>query len=98
MGAFLKQIPKATGGEHGGRPKIDGARSEPSNPTPTLAEIGITKKQSATAQKLADILKPEFRERITVAKTEGPGESFISQPAAASNLGVKCHDTFCLIT
>ncbi|MDP3069824.1 MAG: hypothetical protein Q8N18_06015 [Opitutaceae bacterium] len=61
MGAFLKQMPKNEGGDpvpH--RNRVD----EPA----TLAEIGITKKQSATAQKLADIPEPQFRERIAVAK------------------------------
>ena len=32
----------ATGGEHGGRAKIDGSRAEPSNTRPTLADIGTS--------------------------------------------------------
>jgi hypothetical protein len=31
----------ATGGEHGGKKRIDGTRAEPSNARPTLAEAGI---------------------------------------------------------
>ncbi|MBX3736029.1 MAG: hypothetical protein KF715_05015 [Candidatus Didemnitutus sp.] len=46
-------------------PKKLGADSEP-NSVPTIADIGITKKQSATAQKLANIPEPEFRERVAV--------------------------------
>lgn len=71
MGEFLKAMPKATGAEHGGRAAFDGTRAEPSNPTPTLADIGITKKQSHVAQKLAAIPEPEFRERIAIAKCDG---------------------------
>lgn len=43
LGEMLKAAPKATGGEHGGKPRIDGSRVEPSNPTPTLADLGIDK-------------------------------------------------------
>lgn len=60
MGAFLKQMPNSKTG-----PKQLGSEAEP-NSVPTIAEIGITKKQSATAQKLADIPAPEFRERLAV--------------------------------
>ena len=65
MGEFLKQMPK----NEGGNPKLTGSRAEPV--APTLASIGITKKQSSTAQKLAAIPEPEFRERIAVAKCDG---------------------------
>lgn len=41
----------ATGGEHGGKKRIDGSRTEPSNPRPTLAEAGIDKKLSAHARR-----------------------------------------------
>jgi len=61
MGEFLKVMPKNQGGDpvpH--RNRVD----EPA----TLAEIGITKKQSSRAQQLADIPAPEFKERIAVAK------------------------------
>lgn len=75
MGEFLKQMPKATGGERGGRAPIDGDRAEPSNTPPTLAEIGITKKQSSTAQKLADIPEPEFLQ----------GESIFSRHTACQD-------------
>lgn len=67
MGEFLKAMPK----DAGGRPaKTSPAREQVSTP-PTLREIGITRKQSATAQKLADIPEPEFRERVAVAKAGG---------------------------
>ena len=50
----------ATGGEHGGKPSIDGSRAEPSNKRPTLAEAGIDKKLSARAQKMAAVPEEKF--------------------------------------
>lgn len=69
MGEFLASMPKAPAG----RPaKEIGSREEPINERPaTLAEIGITKKQSARAQKLAAIPADEFEQRVEAAKDEG---------------------------
>jgi hypothetical protein len=74
MGEFLKRMPKATGargqlsGDVPAGARVGGNRPEPPTDKPaTLAEIGITKKQSATAQKLAAIPEPEFKERVAVA-------------------------------
>lgn len=50
----------ATGGEHGGRARLDGTRAEPSIKRPTLAEAGIDKKLSAHARKVASIPEAEF--------------------------------------
>lgn len=73
MGEFLKAMPKHPPGRE---PKINiGSDVEP---IATLSEIGITKKQSANAQKLAAIPAEEFNERIAVAKASGgnqPGQS-----------------------
>ena len=52
-GELLADMDKAKGGEHGGKPPLDGERREPSNPTPTLASLGITKKQSSQWQAMA---------------------------------------------
>ncbi len=58
MGAFLKQMPKATGVRLAGGGEtpvvVRGDRRE------TLRELGISKDQSSTAQKLADILAREI--------------------------------------
>jgi hypothetical protein len=43
MAAQRVTVGLATGGEHGGRSRIDGSRADPSNPRPTLAEAGIGK-------------------------------------------------------
>jgi hypothetical protein len=70
MGEFLRQTPKANGGEHGGKAALDGSRREPSNPTPTLANLGITKKESAAAQALAEAREsaPELHEQAKAGK------------------------------
>ena len=56
LGELLEEMPKANGGESGGRTKIDGSREKPSNPTKTLSDIGISKKLSMQCQPLAVIL------------------------------------------
>ncbi len=68
MGEFLKQMPKATGAKGVGPIAVS---PENRNPTPTLADIGITKRQSSTAQKLASLPEEEFRERVAVIKASG---------------------------
>jgi hypothetical protein len=50
LGRFLKTEPKATGGEYGGRAKIDSTREGPSIQTATLADLGLRKKESLQAQ------------------------------------------------
>ncbi len=88
MVEFLHDEPKATGGEHGGRKaKLDGSRVVPSNPTPTLADQGISKKESSLSQKLALIPKSEFDARIDAAKVraEKLTVSSVLAPTAASD-------------
>jgi hypothetical protein len=53
LGEQLARTEKGKGGERGGKASLDGSRKEPSNPTPTLAEMGLSKKESAEAQELA---------------------------------------------
>lgn len=56
MGEFLAVTPKAAAG----RPAKEIGRGErPINDAPTLAEIGISKDQSARAQKLAALTDEE---------------------------------------
>ncbi len=65
MGAFLKGMPKATGTRGNIQEVVSGGTSEaPPDAPATLAEIGLTKKQSARAQKLAAIPADDFAERI----------------------------------
>jgi DNA N-6-adenine-methyltransferase (Dam) len=83
-GELLAEAPKAVGGEHGGKPKIDGSRSQPSNPTPTLANLGVTKTQSANWQQLAALPKEKFEIRVEHAKArvEGIASSAPNYPKA----------------
>lgn len=55
LGRMLKETPRATGGEYGGKSKIDGTRSEPSNPQPTLSDLGLDKKTSKLARDIASL-------------------------------------------
>lgn len=75
MGEFLKQMPKAKGGW-----ESRGPQAAPQDEPATLAEIGITKKQSTNAQKLADIPEPESRERA-----QKSGSLFLAQPSRLLN-------------
>jgi hypothetical protein len=56
-GEMLKETPKNEGTKNQltGRGTIGGSSEEPPIVPPTLSSIGITKKQSSRAQKLADI-------------------------------------------
>jgi hypothetical protein len=50
LGRALAATDRAKGTDKGGRTKLDGDRALPSNPPPTLAELGITKGEgTATA-------------------------------------------------
>lgn len=54
-GHFLKQQPKAIGGQHGGRKRNDGVRRTPSNRVRTLKQHGITKNESKLAQRVYEV-------------------------------------------
>jgi phage N-6-adenine-methyltransferase len=64
IAAQKETVGLASGGEHGGRKKIDGSRTDPSIQRPTLAEAGIDKHLADRARKLAAIPAAEFEERI----------------------------------
>jgi N6-adenosine-specific RNA methylase IME4 len=55
IGAELKRVPRAKGGEHGGKRRLDGTRSEPSKKLPTLHELGIGKKLAVQARKIDEL-------------------------------------------
>lgn len=76
LGAMLKATPRATGAEHGGKKGIDGSRKEPSNKTPTLAELGLDKKTSMLARRVAALSPEKFKDVqasvVTLAKMSQP--------------------------
>jgi len=73
LGQMLKQTKKNEGTRTGG---TGGAMKEPPA-TPTLAELGISKKLSARSQKLASIPIDKVRETIEEIKQEGKEVSAI---------------------
>lgn len=66
MGELLAQQPK----NEGGRPAKTGNQDEPVS-APTLSDLGISKKESSRAQKLAALPAEEVTERIALAKADG---------------------------
>jgi hypothetical protein len=49
MGEILEKTERAKGTDKAGRKNLDGYRTLPSNPPPTLADLGLTKRESAEA-------------------------------------------------
>jgi len=73
MGTFLAEMEKAKGtkGQLKGRDVSGGTIEAPlETDAPTLAEIGISKKQSAQAQKLASMPEEQFANALTEAKAK----------------------------
>ena len=61
LGRMLDKSDRAKGTAGAGRPKKGGAtRSLPKSETPTLAELGLNKKTSALAQKIAKLPDEQF--------------------------------------
>lgn len=70
LGEILIKTPMAKGGDHGGKRKIDGSRKVPSNPTPTLADAGISKKLSSQSKELAAAPEDEFEAALDTGTKE----------------------------
>lgn len=71
LGEILKSAPKAKTRMNG--KNFDGTKKEPSkNDAPTLEELGLSKKESAVAQKLAELPEDQFEQvrlgNVTIAK------------------------------
>jgi N6-adenosine-specific RNA methylase IME4 len=58
----------ATGGEHGGRTRIDGSRRNPSNARPTLAEAGVDKNLAHQARVLGAMPEEAFERKVVEAR------------------------------
>ena len=72
LGIILARTPKAKGTRGQGRPNLGGNKSEPpKDTTPTLEQLGISKKTSATSRKLAHKKEREIDEYIDKATKEG---------------------------
>jgi hypothetical protein len=64
MRAQKQTVGFATGGEHGGRRRIDGSRADPSIIRPTLAMQGIDKHLAHEARKLSALSPEQFKEKV----------------------------------
>ncbi len=84
LGEILHQGPKNQGNAGMGRPGLGGTQMEPPKPDtiPTLAEIGITKKQSSRAQQLAALpFEPTPQARVdTTTFPSGKVETVPTNP------------------
>lgn len=73
LGEILRETPKASGTAGVGRPKIgDTKKALPKSEAPTLADLGLTAKESAVAQKLASLTDEAFEQvrdgSVTISK------------------------------
>jgi N6-adenosine-specific RNA methylase IME4 len=73
IGIELAKYPKAKGGEHGGKKRLDGYRKSPSNKSPSLKELCVTKKRAARARKLGEQPKAIRKAIIKTLKAAGKG-------------------------
>lgn len=62
MGELLAGSERTKGTDKGGRQYVDGHRTLPSNPPPTLSDLGISKNESSRAQMLAAVPRNSFDE------------------------------------
>lgn len=61
LGEMLQAAPRNEGMRLAGRDSFGGTKTEPpKSDAPTLADLGLTKKESAVAQKLANLSEEEF--------------------------------------
>ena len=65
---MLEATPKNGGVANGGKRSAAGSTTELADTTPTLAQLGIDKKLSARAQKLAKLDEPAFEAAVSVAR------------------------------
>ena len=79
-GQMLRDTEKAKGSDVAGRPDLDGRRELPANPPKTLSDMGITKDQSSTWQKLANVPEDEFEAAITMPGTKPSARHIIATP------------------
>jgi hypothetical protein len=75
LGEILEKGEKAKGR------LLRGTRQEPRETTPKLADVGISKKLSSRAQKLAAVPADVFEASIARAKEATIGRSFRAMPA-----------------
>ena len=71
LGELIEAMPKNNGTKGQGRPKLGGdTMSPPKDDTPTLADVGISKKESSRLQAAAQIPAPVIEEYIEECKDD----------------------------
>ena len=70
LGEFLEKAPKNIGTAGLGRPTLGGTKKEPPKDVPTLAEVGLTKKESAEAQLLSKVAKERPKDHEAIREGE----------------------------
>lgn len=78
-GQMLRDAPKQAGARGTGSNQYQVVESNEATPPKTLSELGITKDQSSTWQKLAEVPEKEFEEAITLPGTK-PSARHIIKP------------------
>ena len=78
-------IELGTGGEHGGRARIDGVRATPSIIRPTLAMQGIDKNLAKQARVLGKLSDEKFEARIADARAGLAGLTKLSSTPSPSS-------------
>jgi len=87
LGEMLRAAPKSTGVRMAGSTGfLGGTKTAPPSEAPTLADLGLTKKESAVAQKLAALPEAEFQKvrdgHVTVSKAIAAVTSAKPRPVA----------------
>jgi len=78
IAAQRQTIGLPSGGEKGGRKKLDGLRTIPSNSRPSLPEAGIDKNLAARARKLAAMPQAKFDHMVATLRTPSDPARFVS--------------------
>ncbi len=69
-GEMLAQMPKAVGTDYGGKQYADSNTMLPSNPPPTLSDLGIERMQSSRWQQIASLPEEVFEEHVAKTKAD----------------------------
>jgi phage N-6-adenine-methyltransferase len=87
LGQFLEHQPMSNGGDRAGKKPLGGSRKEPANPKPTLAENGISKKESSLSQKLFKMSKEQPDKHQAIRSAQTPISSAFSSAHVSRNSG-----------
>ena len=88
LGRMLKATPRNEGRAGKGRPSLGGAKSEPrKDDTPTLADLGLDKKTSSIAQKLASLPEKQLAAVREANTSVTAALQVVGKPHVSNNSG-----------